>query len=345
MILDVSQIASVTQGAAWVADAADGVHFHRFTAEQEALYCDMKPDFHIKIVSTAGVRLEFVTDSPSLFFEVQYTFGTTRGYGLCEVFVNGEKIGHVGNADDEGCPLLEDGQFGSAADFPFCRYRSGVFSGTFALGPGEKTVRIEFPWSMVAVLRQMQLADGAILRPVKPARRMLIFGDSITHGYDALHPSQSYAVRLTRALGADARNKAIGGEYFFPELAAMKEDFTPDLITVAYGTNDWNAFDREKYTDQCRRFFKNLTAAYPGVPVWAVTPIWRYDWQETTVFGPFRETDAVIREQTADLPAVTVLDGFGFVPNDPAFFGDGQVHPNDKGFYEYFTHFLKGIDR
>ena len=46
--------------------------------------------------------------------------------------------------------------------------------------------------------------------------------------------------RLADALGAEEVNKAIGGECFFPELAATKEDFQPEYITVAYGTNDWS---------------------------------------------------------------------------------------------------------
>lgn len=65
--------------------------------------------------------------------------------------------------------------------------------------------------------------------------------------------------RLADALGAEEVNKAIGGECFFPELAATKEDFQPEYITVAYGTNDWSRKLAEEFQTNCRAFcFKNL---------------------------------------------------------------------------------------
>ena len=67
---------------------------------------------------------------------------------------------------------------------------------------------------------------------------MLVYGDSITHGYDALAPSKAYSVSVPFTLSANAINKAIGGEIFFPTLARIKSNINPDYITVAYGTND-----------------------------------------------------------------------------------------------------------
>ena len=76
---------------------------------------------------------------------------------------------------------------------------------------------------------------------------MIMFGDSITHGYDALNPSFSYANRLADLLNADFVNKGIGGERFFPTLAQLKDDIEPDYITVAYGTNDWAHSPKEVF--------------------------------------------------------------------------------------------------
>jgi hypothetical protein len=37
----------------------------------------------------------------------------------------------------------------------------------------------------------------------------------------------------------------------------------------------------------------------------------------------------------ADLPNVTVISGFDFVPKDETYFSDLRLHPNDKGFECY----------
>ena len=62
---------------------------------------------------------------------------------------------------------------------------------------------------------------------------MLMLGDSITHGYDAISPSNSYASLVADMLDANAINKGIGGEVFWPQFAAMLDNITPEIITVA----------------------------------------------------------------------------------------------------------------
>ena len=54
---------------------------------------------------------------------------------------------------------------------------------------------------------------------------------------------------------AEEYNKAIGGDVFFPSLAATREDFEPDYITVAYGTNDWSKCPREALEENCKNFY------------------------------------------------------------------------------------------
>ena len=76
---------------------------------------------------------------------------------------------------------------------------------------------------MGVVLQEVSLADGSTLTPVRRAKKLLCFGDSITHGYDAVYPSRSYTSRLSQMLGADAHNRAIGGDTFFPELLELDD--------------------------------------------------------------------------------------------------------------------------
>ena len=79
----------------------------------------------------------------------------------------------------------------------------GVFVKTFDLGTGEKTVRVNFPWTKLVEIWSVELDDGAIVVPMKRNKKLLDFGDSITHGMDAYRPSQRYIAQLADFLGAD----------------------------------------------------------------------------------------------------------------------------------------------
>ena len=165
---------------------------------------------------------------------------------------------------------------------------------------------------------------------------MLMYGDSITQGYDASLTSRSYASRLTALLNADSINRGIGGERFFPALAELSENISPDIVTVAYGTNDWSKTESyEVFEQKCADFYGALSRLYPEAKIFAITPIWRKDGERITAVGTFDFVPKTIQRVTASLPNVTVLEGYGFVPHDPAFFYDLRLHPNDEGFAHY----------
>ena len=113
------------------------------------------------------------------------------------------------------------------------------------LGNGTKVVEICFPWSRAVTISGFTLDDGAAVVPVRRKYTMISYGDSITHGYDAEHPSLALSSALARMLDADNTNKAIAGDIFFPELLIPEEPITPDIVTAAYGTNNWNIQDKE----------------------------------------------------------------------------------------------------
>ena len=228
-------------------------------------------------------------------------------------------------------------------------YRDGLFLGQigtksigstvmaeYDLGEGEKEIKIYLPWSASVTLTRLSLDDGASLSPIKKSRSMLIYGDSITQGYDTMYPSLSYANLLADALDADAQNKAIGGEFFRPALAEASEA-DPDIITVAYGTNDWSKKTREDFDRNSESFYRVLSEKYPRAKIFAITPIWRADCNRITGVGEFSYVAEHIERVCADLPNVTVLHGFDCVPKDEKLFSDLYLHPNENGFIPYFT--------
>jgi len=335
MRLSVEELKKITWGAARVCEEDGGVCFHRFTQEQEDLYERTDADFFKKCKAPAGVRLVFRTDSRKLAMKVQISKATARAYFSFDVFADGKPVGYLDNFT--GAELPKDY---TTAELPW-----GTYSKEFDLDEGEKTVTVYMPWGLRVVLEEFRLDDGATVIPVRREKKLLAFGDSITQGYDALRSSMRYAGMLADSLEAEEFNKAIGGEVFFPELAALKDDFEPDYISVAYGTNDWGKVSAEHFERCCGEFYRNLSVNYPNAKIFAITPIWRKDIPDWPERGPFERIAARIREVVADLPNVTLIEGWAFVPADESYYADLRLHPNDKGFAEYHKNLWKAIQK
>ena len=314
MKLNLEQIKAITKGAAEVTEENGYFHFYRFTAAQRELYRSLRPQFNDKILATAGIRLSFETDSVFLRFDYILRTGSSRHYGYFDVYENGVLKHHFG---DEVSNVAEGG-------------------GEVRLTPGIKELEVHFPWSSIAELSNVEVSDGAYVGATKKARRMIAFGDSITQGYSAIYPSLTYMSRLTDMLDAECFNKAIGGDKFFPELADSPDSVEPDLITVAYGTNDWSGCPREEVEKKCRGFYQNLAMRYPNSRIYAITPIWRKNSDKITKFGaPLSAVAELIASVCEEIPNVTVIRGDGFVPWLEEFYEDERLHPNDMGFDFY----------
>ncbi len=313
MKLTFEQIKAVTKGAARITEEANGVHFYRFTEYQDRYY-STQSDFYYKTFGTAGIVLEFVTDSSNVTIETENTLAASRKFVFYDIYANGTLVAHMGSRDTA----------------------VGIFGGKYKLPDGTKTLQIYFPWGSAGVLRYLELDDGSSVIPTTRPNRMLMFGDSITQGYDSLYPSHSYATVLADHLNADARNKGVGGDCFCPGLIDEEETTNPDYITVAYGTNDWYSKTPDEIENNAREFYGKLSKLYPNAKIFAITPIWRIGCETTArPGGIFTEIASLIRRVTEELANVTVIDGFNLVPHDPKLFLDGGLHPAESGFAYY----------
>ena len=335
MKLDLNQIKNITCGAVRIEEENGGTRFYRFTEEQEHLYKITNEDFYNKTFATAGIKLSFKTNSNRLGIRIKELQCVSRKYFSFDVFVDGKPIGYIDNFSHKSLPR----------DYTLENLEDGDFSGTFDMVEGEKTICIYLPWSAKFVLDEISLEDGAYITPVKPEKKILVFGDSITQGYDALRPSMRYVSKLAEAIDAEEFNKAIGGEIFFPDLAEIKDYFTPDYIAVAYGTNDWNVSNEETFKYNCRKFYKTLSENYKNSKIFAITPIWRKELNEYRPFGKFEKIAENIKQAVNDLENVTVISGFDFVPKDEKYFADLRLHPNDEGFDHYFKKLFEEIKK
>lgn len=325
MELTFDQIKSAATGAVSITQEAGLIRFHRMHPAQRDAATAQNEKFFFRAHSTTGVKLTFRTNSTTLSLDVNASRGT-MSYFAADILVDGKLVGSVDNFSHEEIPVFHAKKV----------YKLGDYSGRFDLGPGEKTVRIHLSWGPVVSIRSLSLDDGASFSPVIPEKKVLFYGDSITQGMDCLHPSQTYSARISDALGMAEYNKAIAGSFSMPDMAAVREDFTPDLIVVAYGTNDWSLTDTATFRANYRAMHENIRTNYPDTRVFALTPVFRFAMNECRKMGAFCKVAPLIREITADFPNVTVIDCFPFIPRDHLCFGDGILHPNAKGFDYYF---------
>ena len=306
-------IRAMLHGAVEMTEVNGEWQFHRFTQKQRAMYDVVNKDFARKAHATSGIRLEFDTDADSFSFHYRALQASSRKFYYFDVFVDGVMVQHTGH---EG--LLE---------------AKNVLS--LSLPEGTHRVAVYFPNLFQGRIWRVELSDGATWSPVKKSCKLLCYGDSITQGYDAKFSSQSYANLLADKLGAELVDQAIGGEIFRPELVDTEMDYDPDIVTVAYGTNDWSGQTRERTVECANAFYANVRKAYPNAKIFAITPIWRADNDRVTKVGKFCEGVEIVRAAAAAQKDVVIVDGNRMIPHLREVCSDAYLHPNDYGFKFY----------
>ena len=325
MHLTWEQICATVHGAAYAEPVGESLGLFRFTKEQEKLYAEKSwPSLYRRTFATAGITLEFDTDSEKLCLSVEVSAACGYRWYNHSIFVNDLRVGQLSGFVPEG--------------------QTDCQTGEFFLGKGMKRVRIVFPWNECSRIKCMELDDGSVVIPIPKKRKMLIFGDSITQGYTAWLPENSYANRIACWLDADAVNKGIGGECYWPELAKNRDGFEPDLILVAYGANDWNSKTEVEFAVNSKEFCLQLRQNYANAKIIVLTPVWmstREEKQEER--WPFRNLVESLKKLPTYVDDLSVIDGTELVPCDLACFAEDRVHPNDIGFAYYANNLQKEL--
>ncbi len=321
MKLTFDEIKSLTYGALSVNEESDGIHFYRMTPHLVEVYTVLHKDFRSRSLTTTGIRLDFITNSKSLSFD------TASGVKF-EVHINGllrEKF-DMDKLHSEG----------GHASLPL--------SGTYREELDSCRVTLLFPSHSIGVLKWLELDDGASFSRVTKNKKMLILGDSITQGWDSRYDSLSYANIMTDHFDADTLNQGVGGA-FFDESMLEELDFLPDIITVAYGTNDFGHYKSlESYRKNCRAYLEKLGSLYPDCGnITVISPIWRDKVVgRTNCAGKFTDCLDIVKEEALRL-GFNLIDGLSLVPPKNEFYSDGDLHPNDMGFFFYAHNLIKQL--
>lgn len=194
-----------------------------------------------------------------------------------------------------------------------------------------RTIDLWLPHLAACDVEYLAVNEGASVAPaLRPALRWLAYGDSVTQGMEATLPTRTWVARCALALDADALNMGVGGAVLEPGLA-VDPGFDADLITIAFGVNDFakNVPPRHLF-DNGRRLLDVLRSRSRS-PVVIFTPLpWRD--RERNDAGHHQEAyrDA-LRSLASFRDGVSIADGSDLVSPDARYLPDA-VHPNDEGF-------------
>lgn len=304
------ELQSIYFGAYRFSETADGyLMAHQYTEAQEEYFKHALDFWYERCNASTAKTLEFVTEATRISFDYQLLWvGSEDSFELC---VDG---------------LITDIRYIKNMD------RKGTLS--FDMPEGEKSVILYLPADALAVIRNFEI--NAAFRPAVKGEKVLWLGDSITQGYGPLRSAQTYVSVANRLLNYDIINQGIGGYIYDPKVLVEMPGYRPDKIIVALGTNQYGT---ESMAD-IEEYYRVITELYKGVPILAITPLWRGDNPEgvPTLMRFCERLKEIIRQYEI----VTMVDGWRMVPHLPEYFID-NLHPNPLGTEVYAGNLVRAI--
>lgn len=289
----------------------------RYTKKQMEFYKRTSDRNFLRAGASADIILDFNTDSTTLSFNCKTVRASSLQMGYIDIYVDGKLQVHEGKMDADENEIIID----------------------FKMPVGNKRVTIYFPCLFSSQIKDFKIDRDSYIEKIQKDRKFIFFGDSITQGYISEFPSLSYANLIGIKFNAEIMNQAIGGEYFDVNHLDETLEFTPDIIFVAYGTNDWNS--EKDITATATEYFDKLTMLYPKAKIIDILPIWRTDIIIKNEIKKYTFDTArnYIKNVCTKYENVIILDGFDYVPHFQNFYYD-HVHPNELG-YSYYANALE----
>ncbi|MGO5267269.1 GDSL-type esterase/lipase family protein [Parafannyhessea umbonata] len=308
--------------------------------------------------ATAGVCLEFTTDSSEVAVEVRLD-GEPVGTREVLKYVDAREAGRQGTAreafarqagaavparmhDGLSCevdgrplgvrvPAPADDQVTFTLDDPSVAPAEGVMQ---LPGMGDTHhVRVWLPCLRGCTLRSV-VGNGSFIDPVEKRRNLLVLGDSIAQGFVVDDPALAWPTLLAAELGLDVVNQGVGGQVFQPgTLYGLAPAIDPAAVVVALGANYRYEPCRERLvTRDVRSFLEQVARLWEGVPTWVATPLWHDEdaWPSHRM-SCFEVVPRLIREQASRFDGMRVVDGAGLLDHDAALMADGFEHPGPAG--------------
>ena len=287
-----------------------------------------------RAAATAGTMIAFATDGTEASFDCRVLQPLDYSHPVCKAVMAGGATGEApygfaeeGNVD--GIDLVVDGRLLATvgvADGPLClAFENPEHE--------ELEVRIYLPTIMSVAVGNLR-TNGS-LKPLPLRGYLLALGDSITQGFVCGHPSLSYPAQVAATLGIDLLNQGVGGDVFDEGVLggfSLWRDERPEVVVVAYGTNDWASLRSVGSIEGgAVSFIERLNRLFPGVPTYVLSPLWRVDEHEPVPCGrPLTWIHQMLGRVCSRHENMHVVDGYHGIPKDPMLLADGVLHPGPE---------------
>ncbi len=308
MKLSFETIKNISFGCSEIKNDEMGIHFNRHSQEQIDYHYSVLEFFGDNARDTAGVVLDFYTDSKS------FEFSAPSGCKF-EVLVNSEMFEEI---------------YLSGSDRA---WRGEV-------NPEGKRIRLSlvFPARSRGVIEYVEVDDGSEVTPYSYSGKILFLGDSITQGWSCDRNAFSHPFIIARYFDSELLNQGVGG-FRFDVLALEHLEYEPDRVVVGYGTNDFGYCESLEKLDECMSpYMKKIKEMYGDKKVYVVTPVWFVD-SAPRAMGSLDDCRNAIAKK-AESFGFTVIDGTKIFPADAKYLADG-LHPNDVGNRIYASNAIK----
>lgn len=316
--LTLEQIKAITVGALRVWEENGDFHFAKCTQKQVDAWYKLDKILGSRSETTTGIRLDFYTDSKLFAFTPQ----VNGGLGRYEIYVDNVFSYYY-----------------TAADFEENARKA------ISLDGKEHRITLYLPAHVIGALAAVELEKDATIRRPKFDRKMLFIGDSITHGWDSTWDSLSYAQNVSRFFNAESVIQGIGGAYYHNTVFDKAIDFEPDIVVVAYGTNDWRHYaSLEEGRKHCSQFLDQLVERYGDKKLFGISPLWRKDSKNDTAMGSFESCRAYIKAEIKNHNMI-LIDGDALTPHLSEFYCDEVLHPNTSGFAIYALNLIREMEK
>ena len=314
----------------------------RFSAEQVRMMGSCQswhPGLYRQMARcTAGIRLEFNTDSTELEFEVMLDAEPTGTRAVLDMIRRDEDEaldGIAATVDGRwlSCVMPEERQ--ATIHLELDDPQQAPLPGLVMLpGFGEmRRVCIWLPALRGCAVRTVR-GNGTTIEPVEQRKQLLVIGDSISQGYVTGDPSISWPVQLANRLDLDLVNQGLGGSVFQPgTLVGLASKVDPALIVVALGENYRFETCRPRPTARdIRSYFMEVTRLWGEIPTYVCTPLWHDE-----RLSPSRRTScwervpSMIAANVAVHDQMALVNGLCLMDHDARLITADRVHPNTEG--------------
>lgn len=274
--------------------------------------------------ASAGIKMEFVTDTEEISFSYLYTAAWTHFEGnipTFDIYVNGVLKNILPIETDRKNQWIN-------LSVKLCKENE------------RNKITVYFPHNAAIKIKNISIGDFGTSDPKK--RRLLVMGDSISQGLMGNTSSLTYAEIYARFFDMEILNQSVGGDCFDEEAIDENINYEPTDVIVALGTNDvafYNDYDLIEVN--AKKYLEKIHTLYNNCDVTVVTPPGQLSWDKTDKNRA--EMLKRIREFISGecvKHGFYVLRGHELLPENQRFYID-DTHPNDLGFSQYAVNLIK----